>query len=415
MGRILGVVIAWSALACAQVALAQDSGRAHFRYGIEAGWGHADSLPSWLDGSVGKFVNDGTELQVRGYAEHAFRLTDTVSTNLVLEAAKDELGPLISATEAFLLWRPIPQSYTRYRFKLGAFYPDVSLENIQPGWRSPYTINYSAINSWVAEELRVTGVEMTAIRKLPDVGPAHRLILQASVFGGNDPAGSILAWRGWSLHDRQSRFGDRLPLQQLPLNRTGEMFEQQAAVAEPFKEVDDRLGFYTAAEWRVRGRFSIKGLYYDNGGDPEALENGQYAWDTRFWSVGVRLGLPKTTLLAQWMKGNTGMGPLMSGKHAVDNNFDSYYFLVSKRMNKHRFSARFDWFRVDDVDAITVDDNNENGTGWTLSHRYRFSDRLSVSTEWATIETNRPGWAFNGFDTKESERQFQIRLRYTMK
>ncbi len=416
MGRILTVVVALSAFACAQKTLAQDSSSTHqLKFGFEAAAVDANGLPPWVDGSVGKLVSNGTELQVRGYAEHAKQLTDTVKTNLVLEVTGDQPGEPISVTEAYFHWRPVPQSETRYRFKVGAFYPDVSLENTQPGWRSPYTANYSAINSWVAEELRATGVELTAIRKLPRIGPNHRLILQGSVFGWNDPAGSILAWRGWSVHERQSRYGDSLPLQDLPLNRPGEMFEEQAAVAKPFKEVDNRLGFYTAAEWRVRGRFSVKGLYHDNRGNPEALENGQYAWDTRFWNLGLKLALPrKTTLLAQWMKGNTSMGPLMSGKHVVDNDFDSYYFLLSKKIHRHRLSARFDQFRVNDVDIITADNNNEKGTAWTLSHRFQFSDRLNVSTEWTSIETRRPGWAYNGFPTRKTEKQFQIRLRYAL-
>ena len=415
MVRILAIAFWFLATAYVQAALANGSSSTRFHYGIEAAWVHNDSLPSWLDGSVGKFAHNSTEPRVRAYAAHAIRLTDTVSTRLVLEVTGDKVGEPISATEAYLSWRPIPQSNTRYRFKFGAFYPGISLENTQPGWRSPYTINYSAINSWIAEELRATGVEMTAIKRFPDIGPNHRLILQGSAFGWNDPAGSILAWRGWSVHDRQSRFGDKLPLPQLPLNRPGEMFEQQAAVVDPFEEVDNRVGFYTSAEWRARGRFSIMGLRYDNRGNPEALENGQYGWDTRFWSLGLRLILPRrTTLLAQWMKGNTGMGPLMNGKHVVDNDFESYYVLLSKKVDKHRFSARFEQFRVEDIDVIAADNNNESGNAWTLSHRFHISDSFSVYTEWTNIETSRPGWAYNGFNTSKVEQQFQIGLRYAM-
>ncbi|MEM6987047.1 MAG: hypothetical protein AAF499_10955 [Pseudomonadota bacterium] len=415
MGRLFAIGFAAVLMAGVPSAQALGLSGTQLRYGFEIAAIDTDGLPSWVDGSVGKFATNGAERPFRGYAEHAKQLSDTVSTKLVIEATADEIGDPINATEAYVRWRPVPRSDTRYRIKFGAFYPGVSLENTQPGWRSPYTVNYSAINTWVAEELRTTGVELTAIKKLPELGANHRLILQAAAFGWNDPAGTILSWRGWALHDRQTRFGDNLPLPPLPLNRPGEMFQTQAAVIEPLKEVDDRVGFYTAAEWNVRGRFLIKGLYYDNRGDPEALVNGQYGWDTRFGSLGVKLAFPhQTTLLAQWMQGNTGMGPMMSGKHVIDNDFESYYLLLSRRMGKHRLTMRYDRFRVDDVDVITADDNNEKGNAWTLSYRYPLSKRLLASTEWTRVETTRPNFAFNGFATRQIERQFEIRLRYTL-
>lgn len=413
MGRLLVVAIALGGLLSTGRVCAQFSSNADLRIGVEIAAGHTDALPSWLDGSVGKQLHQDTQLTIRGYTEYAQRLTDTLSGNLALEVTGDQQGDPIHATEAYLQWRPIPRSTTRYQIRLGAFYPRLSLENTLPGWRSPYTSSYSAINTWIAEELRATGLELTASRKLQGLGPNHRLILQGSVFGWNDPAGSLLAWRGWALHERKSRFGDNLPLQPLPLNQPDQMFNAQASVVEPFKEVDNRPGVYGGAEWQVRGKISLKGLYYDNRADPEALESGQYAWDTRFLSVGLKLSLSaKTTLLTQWVGGNTAMGPLMSGRHVVDADFDSYYVLLSKKLRKHRFTTRYDHFQVTDRDVITQDDNNESGSGWTLSHRYQWSDQLSVSTEWNQVKTHRPGWAFNGFNTTESENQFQIQLRY---
>ena len=35
----------------------------------------------------------------------------------------------------------------------------MSLENRASGWESPYTLSYSAINSWLATEVRTLGVE----------------------------------------------------------------------------------------------------------------------------------------------------------------------------------------------------------------------------------------------------------------
>ena len=43
-------------------------------------------------------------------------------------------------------------------------------------------------------------------------GGTNTISLQGAIFLYNDPAGSLLAWKGWSVHDRQSHFGYELPL-----------------------------------------------------------------------------------------------------------------------------------------------------------------------------------------------------------
>jgi hypothetical protein len=60
----------------------------------------------------------------------------------------DEQNP-VDITEAFIEWRPYPQSQWRWRAKLGAFYPPISLENRGVGWQSLYSLSPSAINTWV--------------------------------------------------------------------------------------------------------------------------------------------------------------------------------------------------------------------------------------------------------------------------
>jgi hypothetical protein len=66
----------------------------------------------------------------------------------------------IDLTEAFLEWRPYPQSHWRWRSRLGAFYPPISLENRGVGWQSLYSLSASAINTWIGEEIRAIGLEV---------------------------------------------------------------------------------------------------------------------------------------------------------------------------------------------------------------------------------------------------------------
>ena len=133
----------------------------------------------------------------------------------------------VDLTEAYLEWRPVPRSANRYRIKVGAFYPRISLENVGPGWGSPYSISPSAINTWVGEELRSVGMEFTWSRRLKMLGDAHTFSLNAALFAGNDPAGGLIAWKGWSIHDRQSRFNDEVPLPPIPRIQPGQWWDEQ--------------------------------------------------------------------------------------------------------------------------------------------------------------------------------------------
>ena len=84
--------------------------------------------------------------------------------------------------------------------KLGQFFLPASRENVEELWTSPYTLTLSALNSWIAEEIRPIGLDLAwsrtdCERSALDVG-------RQPLFGGNDTAGALLAWRGFALHDR---------------------------------------------------------------------------------------------------------------------------------------------------------------------------------------------------------------------
>src|SRR5580700_5713340 len=63
--------------------------------------------------------------------------------------------------QAYLIFKPLPRSSTRFRARIGYFYPPVSLENDAPVWGVTNTITPSAINSWIGEEVKVAGAEAT--------------------------------------------------------------------------------------------------------------------------------------------------------------------------------------------------------------------------------------------------------------
>ncbi len=69
----------------------------------------------------------------------------------------DDASGGVDLTEALLEWRPVPRSRNQQQLKIGAFYPSLSLENGDRGWQSPFTYSYSAINTWLGEEIRPFG------------------------------------------------------------------------------------------------------------------------------------------------------------------------------------------------------------------------------------------------------------------
>jgi hypothetical protein len=382
---------------------------------IELSYIDVSGYPSWTEGSVGKLrydsQNDGLVMS-RAFIDYQALVTDTLDAHVSLELYDDDLGALADFTEAYLEWRPVPRSANRYRLKVGAFYPRISLENTGPGWGSPYSLSSSTINSWVAEELRTFGAELSVTRRPQMLGGAHQFGVQAAVFYANDPAGSLLAWKGWSAHDRQTRFGDKLPLPPLPTIQPGEMFAAQDPFVAPFREIDNRAGYYVNGEWRLGNRVMVRAMHYDNRANPTILEDGQYGWTTIFDHFGAQVSLPADFgLIAQWMVGSTVMGPVINGAHAVDVEYESKYLLLTKSLDKHRLSLRYDNFDVTQNDDTDEDTNPENGHVWTVAYQFDHSKYVSFAAEWLSIKTHHCGWEYYGLDPTNTETQLQVSVR----
>lgn len=368
-------------------------------------------------GAVGKLryddAYDGTGI-ARVLVSYEGRLTPTLRAHVVgdyVEEFDNELG----LTEAFLEWRPVPKSASRHRVKIGAFYPELSLENDAVGWGSDFSISSSAINTWVAEELRTIGVEWSLQRSLGAPSSGRHLKWLAALYYGNDPTGTLLAWKGWSLHDRQTRLNDVLPLPSLPQVGPGGMFESQVVKGEPFVETDDRPGYYYGMEWRLSRRASVSAMHYDNHADPRSLREGQYGWTTRFDHVGAKVELPADVgLVAQWMRGTTVMGPMLNGRYVVDTGFASNFALLTKRLGNHRISLRYDDFEVEDYDFVPLDDSAETGHAWTAAYGFDHTERLSWRLEWLEVDTVKASWAYFGLPERSTERMLQMRLSFRL-
>jgi hypothetical protein len=255
------------------------------------------------------------------------------------------------------------------------------------------------------------GAEWRIERALGHSTGRQRIGAHAATFFGNDPAGTLLAWKGWGIHDRQTRFGDVLPLPPVPQIQPGGMFENQAPWAEPFVETDDRPGYYYGLDWRLGRRALVALAHYDNRADPLSLRQGQYGWDTVFDHIGMQLELPGGIgLVAQWIDGTTVMGPVLDGARVVDTAFESNYWLLTKQLARHRVSVRYDDFAVVDRDETPLDENDDSGHAWTLSYRYARSAALELALEWLRVRSYHPARAHLGEPLLATEHMLQLRI-----
>lgn len=371
---------------------------------------------SWEDGGLGKTRYGGDSSGDRRYLgkfEGALVLEPKFGfdwTGTVVISANDQQYTAFDVTEAFLQYKPVPTHEVGFKAKLGAFFPPISQENSAVAWTSPYTITSSAINSWVGEELKTIGGEGTLFHRGADM----EVSLTGAVYGANDPAGTLLAWRGWSFNDRETGFFDRLQLAQIRIIKppTGKL-STQAATEKPFHEIDNRYGYYVglSADHDIYGKLSV--LWYDNKADDHGFVRSQWAWRTKFLSVGYKTQLPgDVDLIAQYMTGSTTVitipkptGPI------VYTDYWSAYALVSKEWGNHRISARGEYFATKDEDRF-ADNNNEHGMALTLAYIYRPSANQRLTIELLNVSSRRPERVFMGLPAHAFETQTQASYRF---
>jgi len=358
----------------------------------------------------------------RAFADYRGRLTPTLQARVIADYVDDGSSG-VDLTEAYIDWRPIPSSPNQHQVRFGAFYPPFSLENGDSGWQSPFTYSYSAINTWLGEEIRPVGAEWSLRRRFEKLGNAQEIRAFAAGFYGNDPAGTLLFWRGWSLHDRQSRLHDHFDIPDMPTFSSGVVTGTRPQTLKPFVDTDHEPGAYAGVEWRYARRALVQLARYDNRADPYSFADGQWGWRTDFNHVAVQVGLPaEIGLVAQWMRGTTDWlsgasqaGTLSPFVRFVQDEFESQFVLLTRRLgDKHRLALRYDTFSINRLNAsppVTSDD----GDAWTLSYRLAPSNaRFSGGVEWLRIESHRDLWPMF-YSVPGDQTEDQLRLQFSFR
>lgn len=344
----------------------------------------ADGETSWVDNGLGKArFGPGRRGLRLGEAAVVWnpRFSDSV-TAIVVAESQDGQDHVVDLGEAYLAYRGPAGGTVRISGRAGAFYPQISLEHDGLDWTVPDTITPSAINSWVAEETKVAGVEATARGALLGQGVSATV----GAFTHGDTSGTLLSFRGWALHDLKSPVTGRFPLPPL----TPFMARRQGPATTPLREIDGATGYYARLEWRPVSKLTLDLFGYDNKGDRISVEDREWSWETRFWNLGAHLDLGDTQAKAQVMHGETLMGYSNVNGVWIDAGFEAAYVSVTRALGPGGMTGRLDHFSVSDRTNKAVDNNSERGWSALAAYRWDVKPNTQVVFEALTIDSHRP-------------------------
>ena len=365
----------------------------------------ATAEDSWLDGGLGKlrYGSGDSDFQFAGaVGQGTVLLTPDLLVSAVARAGtQQKLG--VDLLEAYMRYRPVSVTEWRWSLQAGAFFAPFSLENTELGWAPYWTLTPSAINSWFGEELRTVGGEF-ALEWRRETGT---LKLTAALFGWNDPAGVIIADRGWALDDLPTGLFEHLrePDATLILHH-----DTPPDTTPIFVEYDNRPGWYAGASWTDAGQWMAEIFRYDNEADPAAHEEDYFAWRTKFWDAGISKEMGEFTLLAQGVSGNTEIAPF-PGFTSI-TGFDSAYALLGWQRGDWRIAGRAELLHTRTHNSFGASPaTSENGSALTAAASWLPNDWLKLTGELLWVSSKRGERAIEGIDPEQSETQLQLSAR----
>lgn len=372
----------------------------------------ADGEQGWIDGGYGKARfggGTGGALRVRLEPVEANVVWQPriswALTGTVIATAQHGQQHAADLSEAFLTYKPL-LGQTKVAVRAGLLWPPVSLEHSGSDWHVTETITPSAINAWIGEEVKVGAVEATVSAPLG----THRVAATLALFGWNDTAGTLLALRGWALHDEKvTAFG----LQPLP-PLSGFWARVQAPRTRPVLEIDHKPGWYAKLSWSPTQAIEIQAFRYDNRGNPEEMTSArQWGWYTEFDALAGVAVLRSVEFKAQAMRGRTQMGFVnaSTGLIWVDTKFEAAYLMATRHFARGSMSLRAEAFDTRNAGSKLGATWNEDGWALTGAVRRELGPHLSVLGEIAHIDSRKDERASIGLATRQTQTVAQLGAR----
>jgi hypothetical protein len=363
---------------------------------------------SWLDGSLGKTRFGGKDDAWSGGAalSAALQVTPALLATATVQYQPD-LERQFDLLEGYVRYRPVSTTPWRWSLKAGAFFPPISLEHDGVGWSTTRTLTPSAVNTWIGEELRTIGTELHIEHR----GRHGTLDARAAMFFKNDPAGELLASRGWAMGDIAPGIDGSLrqPDVHAPVARAPIPMRFR-----PFIEMDNKPGYYAALGWQPSSQRRITALYYDN--QAELDESVRYAgrtlraWRTYFWSLGAEQRFGEWALLGQAMHGSTIFEPV-PGRLVLNTEFNAGYLMISREHGAWQPALRVDLFQTRQRPEVLSPPLSEHGNALTLALNWRPHERLRVTGEVLRIDSTRDQRRRGRLDARQVDTQVQLGVR----
>jgi hypothetical protein len=381
--------------ASAQYEVEQDSS-VWLRALLDVRVARGGAAPSWTDFGPGK-PRYGGESGANGFE----RKTRFVLAQLAIEAgvalpwdlrAEAQINIQPDIADSYTPW--VVDAFVRrewgehgegWGLQVGLTGVPFSLEHTGPAWSPEYSISASALNSWLWEEISVAGLEGEWWHEWDD-GPRLGIVVGAGY--GPDLLGRLLALRGWAMGDGLSGVNSHLPV-------------PNGTRTDIFHEEDHRPAAYT---WITLGdakeRATLRAGYFDNMGDQDTAG----VWHTRLGTAGAILHpLPRIDLVVQYLRGEAHVRTPSN-----DSSLRAFYGLLSYHHKRHRFTIRYDEFRVKDLDGGNP--TGESGDGITAAYMYEWGLRHRVAVEYIWLDSTRPASATP--EPSQDGWQLSYRFRY---
>jgi hypothetical protein len=360
---------------------------------------------TWVNGGEGKGEYTRSSGLRLGEAVLVWspRLTKDVGFHVSGSAAPGNSGR-VDLMEAYASYKAPTIAGSDLTFRAGTFFPRISLEHDDLSWSTIHTITPSAINTWVSEEIKLAGAEVSVTHA---VG-AGSLEVSATLFGHDDTAGAMLAYHGWTLHDLKAGLSTKWTF---PRSELRTLYPRQPTFSAASRSVNGAIGELVQTGFRTPSVY-VGLLHYRNGGDRTSSTRGQYSWATQFSeAVGSWAIRPSTTVYAQYLLGDTKMGPYLP-PIVVNAAFSSAYLMVTQAVGKDEISSRIETFRVHDRTFVAVDNQNENGHAETIDYIHNIDGRIQIRLELEKISSARPMRLFVSTPERQSQVIGQMAVRY---
>jgi len=373
-----------------------------------------DGEKGWLDGGFGKLRSgsgDGWKVQPQlGSANLIWQpqFTWSLSATIVgsLQGGERTQAGL---SQAYLSYRPMRSSSgTSFSARAGLMWPPISLEHEGADWHVADSITPSAINSWIAEEVRPVAAEGTLAASL---GP-NKLRATAALFAANDTAGTLLTFRGWAVHDRTTLAFNRWLLPPLGDELTG----LQAPFTHPLLDVHGGFahhpGYYAKLSWQAPFPVRVELFRYDNRANPEDMNAElECGWNTQFNNLGIVAKLGSgAELKAQALEGRTRMGFPEYGRRWVDNRFRSAFVMISRPFGAYGIALRAEAFGTNNRGSLRTDEYDEHGWSAMLAAKREFG-RLTGLLELLHVGSDNPAREDSNEEPRKQQTQIQAEIR----